>query len=152
MALEIAMHPTWRATLHVAGRTRRRATLALAACAGLVAGAALAVDHEFPFSSELLLDVAPMKGSKRVPMLEIDDKGLAEIDLWCNSVKGQMVVAGDTITILTGEKTDRSCPPERLQADDDVLAALTEATSWRREGDVFTLIGTRTMRFRVQTN
>jgi len=134
--------------------TLRRAALVLAlgtAAAALLASA-VAAQPEFPFGSELMLDVKPMKGSKRVPMLEIDQKGLAEIDLWCNSVKGQLVVAGDTITIITGEKTARTCPPERAQADDDVLGALNEMTNWRREGDVLVLTGTRTMRFRLQTN
>jgi heat shock protein HslJ len=126
--------------------------LALGAAATACLAPAVAAQSEFPFGRELLLDARPMKGSKRVPMLDIDEKGLAEIDLWCNSVKGQMVVAGDTITILTGEKTERSCPPERTQADDDVLSALNEVTSWRREGDVLVLIGTRTIRFRLQTN
>ena len=130
----------------------KRRAMVLAACALAMFGIAGAAAQEFPFGRELMLDVAPMKGSKRVPMLEIDPKGIADIDLWCNSVKGQMVVAGDTITILTGQKTDRSCPPERAQADDDVLAALNEVTSWRREGDTLVLIGTRTMRFRLQTN
>jgi heat shock protein HslJ len=126
--------------------------LAFAAAAAAFLAPAGAAQSEFPFGRELLLDVQPMKGSKRVPMLDIDDRGLAEIDLWCNSVKGQMVVAGDTITIITGEKTDRTCPPERVQADDEVLGALNEVTNWRREGDVLVLIGTRTMRFRLQTN
>ena len=134
--------------------TLRRAALAVAlgTTATALQGAAVAAQGEFPFGAELILDVKPMKGSKRVPMLDIDQKGLAEIDLWCNSVKGQMVVAGDTITILTGEKTARTCPPERAQADDEVLGALNEVTSWRREGDILVLIGTRTMRFRLQTN
>ena len=134
--------------------TLRRAARApvLAAAAAALLAPAVAAQSEFPFGRELLLDVKPMKGSKRVPMLDIDDKGLAEIDLWCNSVKGQLVVAGDTITIITGEKTDRTCPPERVQADDEVLAALNEVTTWRREGDVLVLIGSRTMRFRLQTN
>jgi heat shock protein HslJ len=134
--------------------TLRRAALALAFGTAATASlaSAVAAQSEFPFGSELMLDVKPMKGSKRVPMLDIDQKGLAEIDLWCNSVKGQMVVAGDTITIITGEKTERSCPPERAQADDEVLGALNEVTSWRREGDILVLIGTRTMRFRLQTN
>lgn len=134
--------------------TLRRAALVLAlgTAATALLASGVAAQSEFPFGSELMLDVKPMKGSKRVPMLEIDQKGLAEIDLWCNSVKGQLVVAGDTITIITGEKTARSCPPERAQADDDVLGALNEVTSWRREGDVLVLIGTRTMRFRLQTN
>jgi heat shock protein HslJ len=118
----------------------------------MTSGAAVAVERAFPFGHELMLDVPPMKGSKRVPMLDIDEKGLADIDLWCNSVKGQMVVAGDTITILTGDKTERSCPADRAQADEDMLSALTGATNWRREGDVLTLTGARTMRFRLQTN
>jgi heat shock protein HslJ len=134
--------------------TLRRAALALAlgAAATALRAPAVVAQSEFPFGSELILDVQPMKGSKRVPMLDIDPKGLAEIDLWCNSVKGQMVVARDTITILTGEKTARTCPPERAQADDEVLGALNEVTNWRREGDILVLIGTRTMRFRLQTN
>jgi heat shock protein HslJ len=132
----------------------RRAALALAfgTAATACLAPAVAAQTEFPFGRELLLDARPMKGSKRVPMLDVDEKGLAEIDLWCNSVKGQLVVAGDTITIITGEKTERSCPPERVQADDEVLAALNEVTNWRREGDVLVLIGTRTIRFRLQTN
>jgi heat shock protein HslJ len=134
--------------------TLRRAALALTlgTAATVCIASAVAAQSEFPFGSELVLDANPMKGSKRVPMLDIDEKGLADIDLWCNSVKGQMVVAGDTITILTGEKTERTCPPERAQADDDVLGALNEVTNWRREGDILVLIGTRTMRFRLQTN
>ena len=134
--------------------TLRRAALALAfgaAATGLLASA-VGAQSQFPFGSELMLDVKPMKGSKRVPMLDIDQKGLAEIDLWCNSVKGQMVVAGDTITILTGDKAGRTCPPERVQADDDVLTALTGVTNWRRDGDVLVLTGAKTMRFRLQTN
>jgi len=134
--------------------TLRRAAVALAlgTAAPALLAPAVAAQSEFPFGHELMLDVKPMKGSKRVPMLEIDDKGLAAIDLWCNSVKGQLVVAGDTITIITGEKTARTCPPERAQADDEVLGALNEMTNWRREGDVLVLTGTRTMRFRLQTN
>lgn len=132
--------------------TDRRAVMAVAACAVVLAGAARAADQEFPFGRELMLESEPMKGSKRVPMLDIDEKGLAQIDLWCSSVKGQMVVAGDTITILTGQKTGQSCPPERSQADDAVLAALNEVTNWRREGEILTLIGPHPMRFRLQTN
>ena len=140
--------------MHRPWTTLRRAAVAVAlgATAAACLAPAVAAQSEFPFGRELLLDARPMKGSKRVPILDIDEKGLAEIDLWCNSVKGQMVVAGDTITIITGEKTDRTCAPERAQADDDVLAALNQVTNWRREGDVLVLIGTRTMRFRLQTN
>jgi heat shock protein HslJ len=140
--------------MHRFRRSLRNAAVALAL--GALVGAFFARDAAaqsgFPFGQELLLDAQPMKGSKRVPSLDIDDKGLVEIELWCNSLKGQMIVAGDTITILTGEKTERSCAPERAHGDDEILAALNEATTWRREGDVLVLVGTRTIRFRLQTN
>jgi heat shock protein HslJ len=125
---------------------------ALGIATGVAAPVAVAAQSDFPFGRELLLDAPPMKGSKRVPSLDIADDGVADIELWCGSVKGQLVVAGDTITILTGAKTERSCTPERMRGDDDVLAALTEVTNWRREGEFLVLTGARTMRFRMQTN
>jgi hypothetical protein len=71
--------------------TLRNAALALALGTAVPAwlAPAVAAQAEFPFGHELMLDVKPMKGSKRVPTLDIDDKGIAEIDLWCNSVKGR---------------------------------------------------------------
>jgi heat shock protein HslJ len=112
----------------------------------------LAADGTFPFDKELLLDVKPMKGSKRVPILGIGPKGETAIDLWCNSVEAQIVVVDSTITILTGHKTERQCDPARMRGDDDLLAALQQVTSWRREGDVLMLRGGTTLRFRQATN
>jgi heat shock protein HslJ len=132
----------------------RRAALALASGTALAACLipAVAAQSEFPFGREFMLDAPPMKGSKHIPSIEIDDKGIADIELWCNSVKSQLVIAGDTITIITGPKTARSCEPDRLQGDDDMLAALTAVTNWRLEGDTLVLTGTRTLRFRAQSN
>jgi heat shock protein HslJ len=113
---------------------------------------ALAEDRGFPYDSELLLDAKPMKGAKRVPMLEVGSKGEASIDLWCNTIKAQFVVASDTITILAGPKTEQQCDPARMRGDDALLAALLEVTNWRRTGDVLTLQGPRTMRFRLSTH
>jgi heat shock protein HslJ len=132
--------------------SRRAVMLVLGVAMATAATSAIAAQSEFPFGHELLLDAPPMKGSKRVPSLDIAENGLADIVLWCSSVKGQLVVAGDTITILTGAKAERSCTPERMRGDDDVLAALTEVTNWRREGEFLVLTGARTMRFRLQTN
>jgi heat shock protein HslJ len=106
----------------------------------------------FPYDHELLLDAAPMKGSKRVPSLDIKPDGGAEIALWCNTVAAQLVVAGDTITIITGQGSGRQCPSDRVRADEDLLAALNQATNWRREGDSLILTGGKTIRFRLQTN
>src|ERR1700687_4486916 len=106
----------------------------------------------FPFGRELLVDAAPMRGSKKLPILDIGDAGAAEIELWCNSVKAQLVVAGDTITIITGEASARQCAPDRARADEDLLAALNNVTNWRMERTALVLTGTRTLRFRVPTN
>jgi heat shock protein HslJ len=111
-----------------------------------------AAGSAFPFGHELLLDARPMKGSKRLPSLDIRIDGATEIDLWCNSVQGQIVVSRDAITITTGEKTERQCEPERMRGDDDILAALSEVTSWRLQGDTLILSGPRTIRFRMETN
>jgi heat shock protein HslJ len=112
----------------------------------------VAADAGFPFGHELLLDARPMKGSKRVPMLDIRANGATEIDLWCNSVQGQIVVSRDTITITTGERTERQCEAERMRGDDEMLSALSQVTSWRMQGDTLILTGPRTFRFRMETN
>ena len=112
----------------------------------------LAAAEGFPFDQELLLDAKPMRGSKRVPTLDIRANGEVLIDLWCNSVQGQLVVAADTITVMTGPRTDRSCPPERLRGDEEVLSALQQVTNWRREGDALVLIGPQSLRFYRATN
>ena len=53
---------------------------------------------------------------------------------------------------MTGQPTERQCPPERARGDAELLAALNEVTNWRRQGDIVLLIGPRTLRFRVPTN
>jgi heat shock protein HslJ len=122
-----------------------------AACVGALVGVVKA-EAEFPYGQDLLLDVRPMKGSKRVPIIEIDDNGAAVIDLWCNSVEAQADINGATITITTGQRTERECPPDRAKADDDVIDALQQVTGWRRSGDRVVLIGPRTLSFRLPTN
>jgi len=120
--------------------------------AATVAGHAQAMS-EFPFGKELFLDVRPMKGSKRIPIIEVSENGAAAIDLWCNSVQAQLVVLNDTVTVMTGSQTNRACPPERARGDQDIIDALAQVTRWRREGDSVLLIGgARTLRFRLPTN
>ena len=109
-------------------------------------------NEEFPFGRELLLDTQPMKGSKRIPGIEIDHDGTAAIDLWCNTMQGRAIVSADAITISTGEKTDRPCAPERAQADDDLAAALAQVTNWRWEGESLVMDGAKELRFRLHTN
>jgi heat shock protein HslJ len=107
----------------------------------------------FPFGSELVLDAAPMHGTKRMPMLEIDDNGATSIDLWCTSVQAQATVGADgTITIVPGASQPAQCTPERESLDQDLIATLAGATSWRRNGDLIELSGSSTLRFRLMTN
>jgi hypothetical protein len=109
-------------------------------------------DDEFPFGLEMTLDVARQPGSKRLPTLEIGDAGEAILELWCKGGKGQFSVAGNTVIFVPGELEDRSCPPARAQADDELVAALGEAATWKRQGDFVSFVGTRTLRFRINTN
>jgi heat shock protein HslJ len=133
------------------GRGRLR-LVAFAACLVGAAASAEAAERGFPYNSELMMDAKPMRGSKRVPMLVIGAQGEATIEGWCNNVKAQLVVAADTVTILTGAATEQQCTPERARADEELMATLTEITHWRREADVLTLRGPKTVRFRTMTN
>jgi heat shock protein HslJ len=127
------------------------AVIALCVAAVSVPAESRAQD-DFPFESELIMDVAPMRGSKRIPNMDVAANGAMALEMWCNRVEGQMVVAGDTITVLTGPTTNRQCPPERAKGDADLLAALQEVTNWRRQGNTVLLIGPKTLRFRLPTN
>jgi heat shock protein HslJ len=99
-----------------------------------------------------MLDETPMRGSKRIPMLQIDDSGAASIDLWCENVQAQATIGDGTITIAPGQVEPAQCPPDRVSRDQDLLAALAQVTSWRRSGDVIELLGATTLRFRLMTN
>jgi heat shock protein HslJ len=118
--------------------------------AGVSAG--IAADRSFPYDSTLLLETKPMKGSKRVPILQIESRGEASIDLWCNRVQAQLVVVDATITIILGASTEKQCDPDRMQADEDLMTALQQVASWRREGDLLVLQGERSLRFRMSSN
>ncbi len=111
-----------------------------------------ALAQGFPFGSELVLDADPMRGSKKIPILDIGQDGTADIDLWCNTVKARLVVAANTVTIITGEVSARQCPPDRARADSELLSALNEVTNWRMEHQALVFTGGRTLRFRMQTN
>ncbi len=93
-----------------------------------------------------------MKGSKRVPILQIDSRNEASIDLWCNTVPAQLVLADNTITIILGSPTAKQCDPDRMQADQDLLEALQQVTTWRRQDDLLVLQGERSLRFHLSSN
>jgi hypothetical protein len=41
------------------------------------------------------------------------------------------------------------CTPERIKADEELLADLTQVTGWRRQGEGILLEGPRTLKFRA---
>lgn len=136
-------------------RRRCACRLAVLLLAGLLLPAT-ANAQSFPFGSELMLDQAPMRGSKRVPMLEIEENGAASIDLWCASAPAEATVGGDSISIVPGQVASTpeaaQCAPERQANDTSLLAALAQVTAWKREGDVIELFGPTPLRFRLMTN
>ena len=129
----------------------RQAGAALVLVAAIHAASAHA-DDGFPFGLEMTLDVARQPGSKRLPTLDIGDSGEVILELWCKGGKGQFSVAGNTVIFVAGPMEDRACPPARAQADDDLVAALVEAATWKRQGDFVSFIGTKSLRFRINTN
>jgi META domain len=129
----------------------RQAGAALVLVTALQAAPAQA-DDGFPFGLDMTLDVARQPGSKRLPNLEIGDNGEVVLELWCKGGKGQFSVAGNTVIFVAGPLEDRACPPARAQADDDLVAALAEAATWKRQGDLVSFLGTKSLRFRINTN
>jgi hypothetical protein len=130
----------------------RRSTFYLAMLVAVAAVWPAHASEPFPFGSELMLDTAPIHGSKRIPMLEIEDNGTASIDLWCTSVKAQATVNDAAITIVPGDAPQAQCDPDRQARDADLLATLTQVTGWRRRGEVIELTGPMPLRFRLMTN
>src|ERR1700692_4393900 len=96
---------------------RRCAPWLLAAVLAGAMGPVAADDSSFPFGSELMLDAMPMPGSKRVPILQIEDNGTASINLWCASLRAQATVGQGTITIVPGAAPAADCGPERQSRD-----------------------------------
>jgi len=111
-----------------------------------------AASETFPFGSALFLDSAPLPGSKRIPMIEIQENGTAAFNLWCATVSGSASVAADTITITPSKALSVQCTPDRLARDTSLLTALMQVTNWQRHGQVIDLIGTTNLRFRMATN
>src|SRR3979411_573455 len=83
-------------------------------------------DDEFPFGLEMTLDAARQPGSKRLPTLDIGERGEVILELWCKGGKGQCSVAGNTVIFVAAPLEDRVCPRRRAQPDDHLFPALSE--------------------------
>jgi len=136
----------------LATRFLRQAAVVLVLAAATFQPIPARADDEFPFGLEMTLDAARQPGSKRLPTLDIGDSGEATLELWCKGGKGQFSIGGNTVIFVAGPLEDRACPPARAQADDELVAALSEAATWKRQGDFVSFIGTKPLRFRLNTN
>ncbi len=123
-----------------------------AAAAVLAMSTVARAEEGFPFGTEMTLEAVPQPGSKRIPNIEIGDNGEVVLELWCKAGRGQFSVAGNTVIFVPGPIQDRSCPPAKAQADDDLVAALAAVETWKRQGDMLTLIGPKPLRFRTNGN
>lgn len=128
---------------------------AVAAVLVLLACGAGVPAETFPFDRELLLDAAPMRPGKRMPILSVEANGNARIDLWCRTVPARVEISDAAIKIEAGPlpedfptmQSAGQCTPERAQADEEFLATLTQMNDWRRVGDGIVLEGPKTLKF-----
>ena len=142
----------------MARRVSLRGVLA-AICLLLIFGVGAAAEP-FPFAQELLLDAAPMRPGKRMPILTVEANGDARIDLWCRTVPARVEITDMAMKIEAAPLSEElpamqgagQCTPERIKADEEMLASIVQVTEWRREGDVILLVGPATMKFRPATN
>jgi heat shock protein HslJ len=112
----------------------------------------VAQQGDFPLGGELFLDARPVPGSKRIPNIDIAEDHSFVLEMWCNRVEGQLVIAGDTITVVAGPPTERPCTSPLAQRDADLIAALNAVTNWRRAGEDLLLVGPSTLRFKGATH
>jgi len=115
---------------------------------------------EFPFDRELILDAKRMGGLRRLPILTVEPNGNAVVDLWCKAVQARVELSDTAIKIeaaplpadLPSMMVAGQCSPERMQADQDLLAALTQVTEWRAQGQAVVLNGPTMLRFHASSH
>ena len=109
--------------------------------------------QEFPFDQEMLLEVKPLPGSRRVPMLEVH-AGWQGHASTCGAIAAaaEVAVSGNEIKFTFTSAKPENCTPERIELDQAMAKALLEITHWRREKDIVVLVGPTTYRFRISTH
>jgi hypothetical protein len=122
----------------------------------LICGAAASAD-QFPFDQELLLHAAPMRPGKRMPILTVEPNGNAKIDLWCKTVSARLEISETSIKIEAGPLPEGlpevmsagQCTPDRIKADEELLANFTQVTAWHRQNGGIVLVGPMPLKFRL---
>jgi hypothetical protein len=124
-------------------------------------GRAQAAEPRFPFDQELLLETAPIPPAKRKPSITVSTRGMATLDLWCKSVSGQVELSDVAIRIVPAPLPEAmpqfmspgQCTPQRMAADESLLASLAAVSGWQRRGEAVVLTGTGTpLKFYLSTH
>jgi len=121
----------------------------------LICGEAASAD-QFPFDQELLLDAAPMRPGKRMPILTVEPNGNAKINLWCKTVSARLEISETSIKIEAGPLPESlpemlsagQCTPERITADEALLADFAQVTAWQWQNGGIVLVGPTALKFR----
>ena len=124
----------------------------LATAAIVLAAAGPAGAQGFPYDQEMLLEVKPLPGSRRVPMIEVHPDGKASVDLWCHSAVAQFTITGSEVKIEFVSAKPENCTDERIELDQAMAKAMLEITQWRRTNDIVEFAGPTTYRFRLSTH
>ena len=138
--------------MRMSGTLSRWSRPVLAATAIVLAAAEPASAQSFPYDQEMLLEVKPLPGSRRVPMMEVHPDGKATVDMWCHSAVAEIAVSGDEVKFTFVSAKPENCTPERIELDQAMAKALLEITNWRQQKDIVEFIGPTTFRFRLSTH
>lgn len=133
----------------------RSGRLGVVVAVSLLSGALAA--EQFPFDQELMLDAAPMRPGKHMPMLMVEQNGDAKIELWCKTVPARVEVSEGAVKIEAAPLPDAlpdmmgrdQCTPARMAADADLLADIVQSTEWKAQGSGLVLTGPKTLKFRL---
>ena len=136
----------------MSGTLSRWSRPVLAATAIVLAAAEPASAQSFPYDQEMLLEVKPLPGSRRVPMMEVHPDGKATVDMWCHSAVAEIAVSGDEVKFTFVSAKPENCTPERIELDQAMAKALLEITNWRQQKDIVEFIGPTSFRFRLSTH
>lgn len=134
------------------GAVRARGCRLLLVAAAIALAPIPASAQSFPYDQEMLLDVKPLPGSRRVPMLEVHADGKATLDMWCHSAAIEFAVTGGDLKLSFVSANPQNCTPERIALDQAMAKALLDVTGWRRHNDIIELVGSTTFRFRLSTH
>lgn len=138
--------------MRMVGVLSRWSGAVVGAAAIIAVGVVPAAAQSFPYDQEMLVEVKPLPGSRRVPMMEVHPDGKASIDMWCHSAVAQLTIAGSDVKIEFVSAKPENCTPERIELDQAMAKSMLEITQWRRRNDIVELVGPTTFRFRISTH